>query len=361
VRHPPGTSRVIDRTVKDIQDHRPLRWWGDEKELYQATDPQQRHEVWRHRRAGRQKAPWELPLVLGLGPEWRKTCEATSKLEWRALTLDAIRALSVAWSLPEVPDKPSKTKQKLERQAKAKPKPKGRPRRKPTPAKLTPKRAELPTPESWAEYLQEEVWSRPHGCLKHIVDSELVAGWVNGHTKFLEGPTLDALGSTTLEVAAALTGLWRTDHNGLACEWRKRERNVEADWACNASLDMQTNFVWMRETPSPETNIILYSDGALRSVDNSAPGRAVAAFGWAIRKFTDKSSLLIAMGATIVRDPDITVPHLEFLGVRAAKQHLLAFARGHSPVPMLHEVMITNGMLMRFLNTTGEPEVDGQV
>jgi len=202
--------------------------------------------------------------------------------------------------------------------------------------------------------LQGENWLKPAGCLKHVIDAEVVAGWTNGHTKFLETGCLDDTAHQALELTASMARTWKCDHRGLACEWRKRERNVEADWACNAALDAQTGFCWLKQVPDPgQANVIIYSDGGLREKVAAAPGRIVAAYGWAIRQFVGTETQLLAMGAELV-EGETTVPHLELLGLWAAKHNFQRFAKGYKPEPRIRELIIVNSMLVKCLESIGE-------
>ena len=350
VRHPKGPDRPIDHIVRELQDHRSLEWWEGEKLLLAATDPAQRHEVWRHRKVGRQRSPWELPLYVALGPSWRTVAETSNAADWKRTTLEAVKILSTLWALPEVPDKPVKPVKPAVKSRR----PRGRPKKNNTGAVSGAKRAELPTPEAWATYLQEENWLKPAGCLKHVIDAEVVAGWTNGHTKFLETGCLDDTAQRALELTAAMARTWKCDHRGLACEWRKRERNLEADWACNAALDAQTGFCWLKQAPDPgQANVIIYSDGGLRERAAAAPGRHVAAYGWAIRQFAGTGTQLLAMGAELV-EGETTVPFLELMGLWAAKFNFQRFAEGYTPEPKLRELIIVNNMLINYLSAIGE-------
>ena len=168
---------------------------------------------------------------------------------------------------------------------------------------------------------------------------------------------MDLIAQESLETTVKLSRLWKWDHRGLACEWRKRERNLEADWACNAALDAQTGFCWLKEVPDPASaNIILYSDGGLRERETAAPSRKVAAYGLAIRTFLGNESKLIAMGAEIIDDELATVPSLELQGLRAAKHHMQMFIQGQRPEPRVRELIINNSMIFGFVRHIGETQ-----
>ena len=257
------------------------------------------------------------------------------------MTEEAIRALSVAWHLPELPEKRSPAQQvngdPAPVAANTKAKAKGRPRKTP----CQPKTASFPTGQELQEYQGKESWRGSAGGHKHVVDSELVAKWLNGQCRFDE-MRLDPMANQIMNLSSEINRYWVAEHIGLVCEWRRRGRNIEADWACNISLDKQCGFNFVSELPDPGAhNIMLYSDGGLRDLKVEQPELKRAVYGWAIRSTNkvNRDTRLIAMGAEVLdADQAVTVPELEMRGVLKAKEVLLQLTRGTWPETRLSEL-----------------------
>ena len=222
-------------TLRAVQDHRTKAWWEEQQPFCEASDRSQTFESWRHRQRGRQKQPWEAPVVKALGPNWRVQCENATAAEWKATTKEAINLLCEAWHLPNIPEKKKATP---ERRARGRPKSKGKAKGKSHPRQVptNQKRAEIPTQEEWQTYLRHPPWKTPEGSYRHLVDAQLVANWLNGKTKCLEA-WADQHAEPIFETAIKLREHWKPAPRQRICDWVPRERNLEADWACNAALE----------------------------------------------------------------------------------------------------------------------------
>ena len=146
-------------------------------------------------------------------------------------------------------------------------------------------------------------------------------------------------------------------NRGLACEWRKREFNLEADWACTAALDQQTSFFWHDEVPAnlEGKNIIFYSDGGKREFDPAHPTRCVAATGWAIRVDHGSRSTLLAMGGTL-REAHFTVPRLELQAMLDVHKHWRDVLAGQEPEATLRSLLIVDNMLSSLIKAVSRFE-----
>ena len=197
------------------------------------------------------------------------------------------------------------------------------------------------------------MWDQSHGLLRHVVDAQLVAGWVNGTTRFDGDSENDRLCSEFVEVADRTYRLApAANYEGLLLNWRPRARNLEADWACNAALDAQTHFSWFaepREAPDlTRYNYTLYSDGGQRDADEGAPDRRTSVCGWAIRRVSrNAASELVALGATTVPGRP-TVPNLELMGAVEVQKQWHRLWDPEPPDEYLRETIV-HMMLPRFL------------
>ena len=151
---------------------------------------------------------------------------------------------------------------------------------------------------------------------------------------------------------------WIFKNQGLACEWRRRAYNVEADWACNAALDQQTAFFWHDAEVmkiAEGKNVVFYSDGGKRELDPASPSRWLAATGWAIRVHVGATSTLAAMGGT-VRNAQMTVPQLELQAILDVHRHWRDIQNGQEPEPTLRSMLVVDIMLPTLQRTMPGPE-----
>ena len=324
LRHAEASGRAVTPFLLKLQDHRPMWWWEENSQEMSYLDPRQEQAAWRHRVPGVQRTPWEYPLHLGLGPEWRSICSKASAREWKVLTRDAIDAICQSWELPKLPDKPKKLKKK--EQPKRLPKPRQRKGKKEVIPAGIGKSGEMPSNNQWNQQLKLEIWTQARGELRHVVDSETVAGWLNGTTDFKGDQDLDVLARETVDKM-----VWSYEHfksanaGGVFLEWRSRDLNIEADWACNLALDHQTPFHWWNLNVERDRvdHIIIYSDGALRDPEEQPPNLIAGAYGYAIRAWDiDGGAILLGLGAELYNYPNKTVPLLEMLGVGEAHTQL---------------------------------------
>jgi len=208
--------------------------------------------------------------------------------------------------------------------------------------------------------LQPEQWDTPEGGFKHIIDSQTVEGWINGRSKIVEDH-IDQLAGQIYEHISRMNNDRLYQNQGLVCEWRRRSHNIEADWACNAALDVQTAFYWhdpaaLRNAES--ANVTFHSDGGKREFDPAAPDRKLTATGWAIRVHTDTGSTLAAIGGS-VHSNDLTVPQLELRAILDVYYHWECLQHGQEPDGPLRSLIILQQMLPALRRST--PELGGDV
>jgi hypothetical protein len=358
VRHPGERARTIDPLVVALQDHRPEGDWEATAAYNEVIDPRQVFSHWRHRVPGPQRTAWEHLLVAGLGPDWRRTCGEASRGDWKRLTLEAVNLVSAVWGLPGVPPRTPKADENLpapKRRGRPKGTAKARAATASQAAVLTEtKQAKAPSAEELAVYLRPERWDQPRGLLRHVVDSQLVAGWVNGTARF------DGDGDNERHCQAFVAEAERNyrlaasaNYEGLLLSWRPRSRNLEADWACNAALDAQTDFSWQLEPGVPpdlrQYNFTLYSDGGQRERSATAPDRRTSAYGWALRRTRlNDPSELYALGARLAEGRP-TVPNLELLGATEGQLQWGRLQNGETPDTYLREAIVHHNLLPTLL------------
>ena len=165
-------------------------------------------------------------------------------------------------------------------------------------------------------------------------------------------------GLLVLYVVPGVAQFGPANYEGLLVTWRCRDRNLGADWACNAALDQQTSFFWHDEEvlkAAKGKNAIFYSDGGKREYDPAYPSRWLAATGWAIRVSHGATTTLMAMGGT-VREARLTVPHLELQAILDAHQHWHDVKMGQEPEPTLRSMLVLEVMLPSLLKTMPRSE-----
>ena len=349
VRHAGENRRAVIDHLLELQDHRPRGSWEDDYDVNVYSDPLQQHSQWRHRTRGRQRVPWEFPLYTALGPDWRTICCAASLGEWKSITKEAVGRLCELWHLSELPPKPPKNPGR----------PKAKPNAKPKCRAMPSKVATIPNDDEWKEHLGNEVWDAGLEGLKHVVDSQLVAGWVNGVHKCKEH-FVDEVATEIYEHVEHNFGSNTFQCRGLVCEWRPRHRNLEADFACNIVLDQQASFSWRDSTTeSLHSNIMFYSDGGQRETDPERPGRVRSSIGWAIRTFNiSGNSKLIALGGMLMPD-HMSVPELELRALLEVHRHWQKIFGNTPEEPTLRSLLITEHALPKFLKRAQESGVAG--
>lgn len=192
----------------------------------------------------------------------------------------------------------------------------------------TKRRACVPIVSEWVEHFSSFKDSsccrgfRDSSVGRFKMDSQLVAGWLNGTHTFDEHPVIEPiLRSATgkLYDLVRFSGLDIDSDSGLWISWKYRCYNLEADYMANWAMDKRATSEWWPDfTFYPAYNYIV-SDGGIRNYSDSA--------AWAIRRVNSENVRggLVGAGATFYRivenHPSPSVPFLEAKGIQLCLFH----------------------------------------
>jgi len=314
LRHPPADALPIYNSLVKFQDVRSREWWSQQAPLLLYSDPLQTQDRWRHRRSGPECASWETPMVLALGERWRTLCTEQTRSQWRNTTIGAIDFLCAHWDLPQRPDPIDK----IQAARTLVPRPKGKRKRTINKPPET-KHAELPTNDEYQNFYFSITapFSEREGKSKRLFcsDSQLVVGWINGKTRYLHA----GLEQEYLRKMADYLMEGSCQHQFLVptgwIRWVERGLNLEADYMCNAAMDLGRDLFWHNdefdfENFDPLECYSLHADGGLRP--------EIGAFGWSLRHYDQDTnvSTILLLGAKVFEPSDaVTVPFLETRGL----------------------------------------------
>ena len=176
-----------------------------------------------------------MVLVLGLG--WRQKCRDSTQAAWKAECKHAIGELCKHWSLPGYPDPLQKLPGTIVKLSRLPLKRGGKKRAKTTAIAPPPKKATLPTEEEWAIYFSVqsvlEGRTSENPALQLSVDSQCLAGWLNGETRFTLGHLMDEIMGKIIEILLQIRVGREVLSDKLWLSWQYRRYNVEADFCAN--------------------------------------------------------------------------------------------------------------------------------